>query len=108
MPDVKPGVVFWPGMNPVWREYAVERIDRVSRRVCGRAAFITSGRDGKHKVTSRHYSGRALDLRTRDLTPAKRIVYRDALQEELGPDFKVLYELTPRPVGHIHISYIGA
>lgn len=94
-------------MHPVWKAGAIEVIDRVSRRVCGRAAFITAARDGRHLKTSDHYAGKALDLRTRDLTPSKRIQYRDELQDELGPDYFVLYEPHPRPAGHIHISYRG-
>lgn len=30
---------------------------------------ITSGTDGNHKKDSKHYTGEALDIRTRDLTP---------------------------------------
>lgn len=108
MANVKEGVIFWPGMHPVWKEFAVEAIDRVSRRLIGRPAFITSARDSKHSQLSDHYSGCAIDLRTRDLLPATRQRYADELQEELGSDFWVKYESTPRPVGHVHISYRGA
>lgn len=83
----------------------METIDRVSRAVIGRTSLITSARDGTHGLNSLHYAGRAIDVRTRDVFPRdNRINYRDALREELGDDFDVVYEESESS-NHIHIEY---
>ncbi len=82
----------------IW--YARAVVERVTRNVCGRGAIITSGRDGKHSANSLHYSGNALDLRTRDLRDDQKQRYRKVLADELGPDFDVVLEKS-----HIHLEY---
>ena len=59
----------------------------------GTELWMTSGNDGKHMEGSKHYSGRAVDLRTKTLkgVAAKRTI-RDAAALALGPMFKVLLE----------------
>lgn len=59
---------------------------------------ITSANDGAHMSESKHYSGEAIDLRSRTL----RDVFAVAadLRSELGPDFDVCIEKD-----HIHIEY---
>lgn len=59
---------------------------------------ITSAKDGKHMSNSKHYSGNAIDIRTRDM---KEI--NDTAREikfELGEDYDVIVEKD-----HIHIEY---
>lgn len=98
MPDVKPGVVFWPGLDErVERD--IEIIDRTHMRTVGRAAYITSARDGKHSQQSLHYAGRAIDLRTRDLTQQQRWALQRALADALGEDYDVILEET-----HLHVE----
>jgi hypothetical protein len=69
-------------------------------QILGLELTITSGTDGKHKRGSKHYSGEALDVRTRNLTKAnvKRVV--DMLAARLGRGYDVVLE-----TDHIHVEY---
>jgi hypothetical protein len=63
----------------------------------------TSGRDGEHSLTSLHYSGNAVDLRSRDLKAKNRLLpalIRDRLADRLGVDYDVVLEKN-----HIHLEY---
>lgn len=71
----------------------------------GAEAVITSGADGKHSRTSKHYpennaSGlvEALDFRTWNVLHPGRVALR--IREKLGPDYDVVLESD-----HIHIEY---
>lgn len=62
---------------------------------------VTSGRDSKHGPNSLHYSGRAVDLRTRDFTPeAKRDFYRYLKGKLDNRGFDVVLE-----GDHLHIEW---
>ena len=56
---------------------------------------ITSGGEGKHRTGSRHYDGRAADVRTMDptneweLLDANRLVFRAELSRRLGDEYDV-------------------
>lgn len=64
----------------------------------GQELVITSLNDGKHSVTSLHYSGNAADIRIyRDGKDQQR---RDMIKERLGIDYDVILESN-----HIHIEY---
>jgi hypothetical protein len=67
----------------------------------GRELVITSGteQDTRHGVTSLHYSGCAVDLRTRELTVSSDVI-RDQIANRLGVDFDVIDE-----PDHIHLEY---
>ncbi len=52
--------------------------------------IITSGSDGKHSPTSRHYKGEAIDIRKWNLKDYKG--FQEAYQAALGPKFFVLDE----------------
>lgn len=60
---------------------------------------ITSCRDGKHGEKSYHYSGRAFDLRTRDIALKDQPAIHQALKELMGKDYDVVLEKD-----HIHIE----
>ena len=67
----------------------------------GYPCVITSINDGKHITSSLHYTGNAIDLRTRNL-PSKdviQLVYTK-LAEMLGPDYDVVLEKD-----HIHVEF---
>lgn len=70
-------------------------------RSLGFNCVITSGSDGQHKHNSLHYSGMALDLRTRHIQDdgQKRQVIA-AVASALGGDFDVVLESD-----HAHLEY---
>ena len=63
---------------------------------------ITSVRDGKHKVGSKHYCGLAFDIRDRDFRhlPVVHSHIVEELRDRLGSEFDVVPEDT-----HIHIEF---
>lgn len=94
----KPGVVMWR-MHPAV-EGAMDRIDEVHREVVGRDAIVTSARDGQHSPTSKHYTGEAVDLRTRDLDAVQKSELTGRLIAALGVAWDVVLEQT-----HLHVEY---
>jgi len=63
---------------------------------------ITSGNEGIHKAHSRHYLGRALDWRIRDLSRETAEQWADRITGRLGFCYTVLLKKT-----HIHIQHDG-
>ena len=63
-------------------------------------AVITSGLDGTHSHNSLHYSGNALDWRTRHLESKQKTDLARQAQDLLGPDYDVVLEST-----HLHVEY---
>ena len=94
---LKPGVRI-TGMRPeiLLAAVAAER----AYQEAGREFMITACVDGKHMAGSLHYSGAAIDVRTRDIQPAdlQKIVAR--IKSALGEDFDVLLE-----ADHLHIEF---
>lgn len=70
---------------------------------------ITSLNDAKHKEGSKHYEGRAVDLRVKHLEPQmKKTVFVEIKTALQGcPDYLVLFEDEGTPNEHIHIQYNG-
>lgn len=66
----------------------------------GDEAVVTSGMDGKHSTGSLHYSGSALDFRTRELLPKTQKKLRDEIKSRLGDDFDVVLE-----GNHLHVEW---
>lgn len=66
----------------------------------GYTYIVTSLLDGKHSVTSLHYSGCAVDSRTRHIEPEHRKVIADQIRDKLTKDYDVVLELS-----HLHIEY---
>jgi hypothetical protein len=62
--------------------------------------IVTSVRDGKHSLTSLHYAGQAVDLRTRHVPDDQHQAIRDRLGDALTIDYDVLLE-----ADHIHVEY---
>jgi hypothetical protein len=61
---------------------------------------VTSGNDSHHMKGSRHYSDQALDLRTRDLTPAQIQAWAVEIRRRLGAGYDVVVESD-----HIHVEH---
>lgn len=61
---------------------------------------VTSICDGQHMKTSLHYSGLAMDIRTRDIDPTLVRPCVQELQESLGSQYDVVLE-----GDHIHLEF---
>jgi hypothetical protein len=66
---------------------------------------ITSINDSTHGAGSRHYTNEALDIRTKNW-PSRESVrwFRRALEEQLGPQFRVLFEDEGTKNEHLHVQ----
>jgi hypothetical protein len=60
---------------------------------------ITSCADGKHSPGSRHYTGGAFDIRTRDIPQDEWQIVAGDIRERLGSEFDVVVEKD-----HLHIE----
>lgn len=94
---LKSGVVLALGA-PMAR--ALPLIESTYERLTGDEMWITSASDGLHMRNSRHYTGEAIDLRTRQLDSEQRKALRAAIASVLGFDFDVIDE-----VSHIHVEF---
>ncbi|MEQ1910614.1 MAG: hypothetical protein ABMA15_17470 [Vicinamibacterales bacterium] len=70
-----------------------------SDRVC------TSGNDHVHMPGSLHFSDRALDFRTRDLSTTQKHQLRATAKRRLGKHYDVLLEDENGPNEHLHIEF---
>ena len=77
-----------------------DTVDGVFNDLAGRDAFVTSTTEGTHGPDSLHYSGDAIDLRTRDLSSSQINTITNRLRNEVGPNYDVIYHDR-----HIHIEY---
>ena len=65
---------------------------------------ITSANDSKHSERSLHYSGCALDFRTKNYVGDKGQL-RDRIKAALGQDFDVVLEAVGTPNEHLHVEH---
>lgn len=70
--------------------------------------WVTSVNDSTHMVGSKHFDGRAFDLRVHNLPdePTRVAVFNE-LRAALGPQFTVLYEHAGLMNAHIHVQFNG-
>lgn len=66
----------------------------------GHVLTVTSANDSQHMVGSLHYSGFAVDLRTKDLPAAEIPEIAQEIRSRLGAQFDVILESD-----HIHVEY---
>ena len=60
----------------------------------------TSCTDGEHSAGSLHYTGLAMDFRTRIVPEGERPKLRDAVAQALGDEYDVVLEAT-----HLHVEF---
>ena len=99
MIHIKPGVQFLHSAF-LWPD--IMRMIYIAQKMApdGYEMTITSACDGKHKVNSSHYRGKAFDFRTRDFPKDKDLtVWCARIQRALGSCYFVLLEKD-----HIHIQ----
>ena len=75
-------------------------VDSVFQNIVNGNGVVTYTTNGTHSANSLHYSGNAVDLRTRNMTDAQRQEATTQLQNSLGNNYDVLNE-----DNHIHIEY---
>lgn len=73
-------------IDQIWREFGMSEF------------VVTSAIDSTHKPGSLHYSGKAIDIRSRNVPDVFGMA--DELRHELGDDYDVVVE-----PDHIHIEY---
>ena len=85
---VKAGVKFH---KDTWKYPEVVRIIRIVEDSAPPQyePTITSGCDGEHVKESKHYYGKALDFRVRDLQEAPRERWKGKIERRLGNDYYV-------------------
>jgi len=69
----------------------------------GQDLVVTSGTEGTHSPGSLHYSGYALDLRTRYFKTETSVGLMKALQARLGSKYYVKWHESHLHVGYNHI-----
>jgi hypothetical protein len=62
--------------------------------------IITSGTDGPHSHSSLHYTGDAVDFRTRHLTQDQKTAIARLLKDSLGDEYDVVVE-----PDHFHVEF---
>lgn len=97
MLKIKPGASLL-GLAPQMIVALIAAESAYKRR--GADLVITSGSDGHHSLTSLHYAGHAIDLRTRNLKPGEAGDIARELKEALGEHFDVVLESD-----HLHLEY---
>jgi hypothetical protein len=65
---------------------------------------ITSANDSTHMVGSLHYSGCALDFRTKNYASSKALLV-EQIKTALGDDFDVVFEGQDTDNEHLHVEY---
>lgn len=71
-----------------------------------RDVTITSADDGKHMRDSKHYSGDALDIRSKDFTDkAAKLEFISRVIERLGHSYQGILEDEGRDNEHFHFEY---
>ena len=100
----KPGVRFariTPELLTILR--ALERC-ALHPAVPAEGIYVTSGSDGTHAPNSKHYSGQAVDVRSKTFTRAGKREWMAVLAQELGPRYTVLLEYEGQPREHFHVQ----
>lgn len=79
-------------------------VDCIYRKYVYEICVITSANDSTHSEKSLHYSGNALDFRTKTIGPLKATIVAE-IKAALGPDFDVILEGLGTDNEHLHVEY---
>ena len=85
-------------------ERARDAIDAILEPM-GYDTVITSGNDGQHKPGSFHYSGRALDFRTKHIEKSQRPLVVLSVKLVLRKGYDVLWENKGQDNEHLHVEW---
>ena len=66
---------------------------------------ITSGNDSTHMEGSKHYTGEALDVRTKHLPATLKTALAEMVRQRLGPKYQVILESVGTPNEHLHVEF---
>ena len=78
--------------------------ERVYSKFGVSAMIVTSCNDGQHMTNSKHYTGNAVDLRTKTVGLARQLV--EAIKVQLKPlGYDVIFEDEHGDNEHLHIEY---
>lgn len=84
---------------------AVAFINSVNKLTIPLDQWVTSGNDGIHMGTSKHYVDAALDFRSKHMSkPDKAALIKD-LKSRLGKNYDIILENEGGENEHIHIEY---
>jgi len=72
----------------------------VFMEVFGKDTIITCGTEGRHGKSSKHYTGYALDFRTRHLKEEFRLELRNEVWVSLGAEFDIVLHKS-----HLHVEF---
>lgn len=84
---------------------ALAKIGRVHMDLFGKPLIITSGNDGKHKIGSKHYVNKAVDLHMTDKDLEEQVLFLDVLMyfdKKLG--LMLFDERSQQGGDHVHIE----
>lgn len=85
-------------LRPEMREVLIAA-DRIWREH-GKELWVTSHKEGGHSPRSLHYTGFALDLRSRHFGRTEQGVAVRKLRQALGRNYDVIHEMN-----HFHVEY---
>ena len=78
---------------------AAMRVEEACKLI-GVDCWITSANDRVHSAGSLHYSGLAMDFRTRDIPAELRKSFSEKVKSALGSEFDVVLESD-----HLHVEF---
>lgn len=80
--------------------FNIEAIFRYHKKNSRYQLTLTAAHDGIHRIDSKHYEEKAIDLRIWGFKSSQLIEIKQDLDSLLGPDYQVLIEET-----HIHLEF---
>lgn len=66
---------------------------------------VTSANDSKHMNNSLHYKDKAVDFRTKHLTPLEKREWIRNIQVRLGVGYQTILESENEPNEHLHVEF---